>query len=338
MATTIDLTGLSLLTRAAALGGGDFNAVVAELDIGVSQDNYAFKQLAVEDINTLLNALESQCSRQHFPFAFGEVFNFDGLPEMSAFVVSSSNLRDAAKLMDWIPALIHPGIEIDGSQFDQNASICLSFKDNNGNEAGMPVFAEMIAAVVKRFSQLIAPHSPAMVAVSFAHSPRRQLADYEAYFGCDVHFDGNNNQIQFDASLLDHPLPGNLPPVHEQAEKSILVKLLDSQLTDGFKGQIYSLLKNNLALFSDGIEGVAEALHIHPRKLQRELKAEGYRFSEVVAQTRKTIACHMLKHSDLDIDNIGFKLGFEERRSFTSAFKKWTGETPSAYRKKNNKQ
>lgn len=332
MTTTIDLTGLSLLTRAAAFGGGDFNAVVAELGIAVSNDNNAFKQLSVEDINALLEALERKCHLQHFSFAFGEVFNFDGIPEMSAFVVSSSNLRDAAKLIDWIPPLIHNAIEIDGSQFDKKAITTLSFCYPDGSEAEMPVFAEMIAAVVKRFSQLIAPHVSSLTQVSFAHAPRDEISNYERYFGCKVSFNNHRNQIQFNPGVLDQPLPGNLPPVHEQAEQSIRVKLLDSTLSGGFKNQIQTLLKKELHLFGEGIEGVSQALHIHPRKLQRELKAEGHRFSEVLAQTRKAVACDMLKHSDLDVDSIGFKLGFEERRSFTAAFKKWLGETPTAYR------
>lgn len=336
MATTIDLTGLSLLTRAAAAGGGDFNAVVAELDIAVSNDNSAFKQLSVNDINTLLNALESKCKSQHFPFAFGEVFNFDGLPEMSAFVVSASDLRDAAQLMEWIPQLIHSCIQIDGSHFEQKALTMLSFNHADGSEAYMPVFAEMIAAVVKRFSKLILPNVPALTHVSFAHSARLSSTAYEQYFGCEVRFNCEHNLIQFDPASLDHPLPGNLPPVHEQAERSIRVKLLDNNLAGSLSGQIQTLLRNDLSLFSDGINSVASALHMHPRKLQRELKAEGLSFSQVLAQTRNAIACQMLKQGDLDIDSIGFKLGFEERRSFTSAFKKWQGLTPSAYRKQHN--
>lgn len=337
MATTIDIAGLSLLTRAAALGGGDFNAVLSELDIAVANDNNAFKKLSIADINALLQALEKQCQRQHFPFTFGEVFNFDGLPELSTFVVSSSNLRDAAQLIDWIPSLIHSGIQIDGSEFESQAITALSFCHPDGSSAEMPVFAEMIAAVVKRFSLIIAPNRSALRRVSFAHAPRCTEANYESYFDCRVEFNSDRNQIQFDPALLDQTLPGNLPPVHEQAEQSIRHKLLNSELTDALMPQIQQLLKKDLSLFSVGIEGVAEALHIHPRKLQRQLKAEGHSFSEVLAQTRKAVACDMLSHSDLDIDSIGFKLGFEERRSFTAAFKKWLGETPTAYRQNHKK-
>lgn len=41
----------------------------------------------------------------------------------------------------------------------------------------------------------------------------------------------------------------------------------------------------------------------------------------------------MLRDSALDIDSIGMKLGFSERRSFTRAFRAWQGGAPSAYRR-----
>lgn len=333
MATTIDLVGMTVFTRAAALGGGDFNAVLDQLNISVIQDEYAFHKLTVTELDTLLNALEASCKLQHFPFTFGEVFNFEGLPELSAFVVSSSKLREAAQLMEWIPQLIHPCIEIDGSDFHSQAITRLGFHNPDGSHAQIPVFAEMIAAVVKRFSQLLIPNANVLTSVSFAHAPRLAPEEYQRYFGCEVKFEQATNTICYHPDLLDQPLPGNLPPVHEQAERSIRVKLLDNNLAGSLHGQIQTLLRNNLNLFSEGIEGVANALHMHPRKLQRALKAEGQSFTEVLAKTRHTVARQMLEKADIDIDSIGFKLGFEERRSFTSAFKKWQGLTPSAYRK-----
>lgn len=334
MATTLDITGLSLLTRATALGGGDFISVLSDLDIQAGKDEYAFQKLSIEQLSALLNALANQCTQKHFPFAFGEIFNFDGLPELSAFITSSSNFHEAAKLVDWVPKLIHSAIQIDGSQIRQNATTTLGFCYPDGSEASIPVFAEMIAAVVKRFANVIAPDIQPLQEIRFAHAPLRDPSDYEDYFACPVRFDCDRNQIQFKAETLDQPLPGNFPPAHEQAEQSIRVKLLDSERSTGLRGQIQALLKKDLALFSQGIEGVANALHTHPRKLQRQLKAEGHSFSALLAETRKAIACDMLKNSDLDIDSIGFKLGFEERRSFTSAFKKWLGETPTAYRQR----
>jgi len=36
----------------------------------------------------------------------------------------------------------------------------------------------------------------------------------------------------------------------------------------------------------------------------------------------------------VSIDDISARLGFSDRRAFTAAFKRWEGETPSAWRDK----
>lgn len=332
MATTLDLIGMSVLTRAAALAGGDFNAVIKHLDVHIGEDTNAFKKLPIDEINTLLNALDAQCEERKFALAFGEIFNFDGLPELAAFVVSASSIREAAELTEWIPRLIHSAIQIDSQDFSTSAVTSLSFHYPDGSVAKSPVFAEMIAAVVKRFSAIIAPKLQALEYVQFSHSLNGQMPDYEAYFGCPVHFDRDQTLMRFDPTVLELPLPGNLPPAHAQAESSIRAKLAEDALAQDLSQQIYALYKKDISLFSQGIEGLASALHVHPRKLQRQLKAENLRFSEVLAQARQNAAGSMLANAELDIDSIGYKLGFEERRSFTAAFKKWTGKTPRAYR------
>lgn len=333
MASSLDLIALSVLTRATALGGGDFTAVLSELDIHIANDSNAFRKLSIEEIDTLLSALEGKCKDRHFPFAFGEVFNFDGLPELSAFLVSASSMRDAGQLAEWLPNLIHPAMQIDSSELNNGAAVSIAFNHPDGSTASIPVFIEMIAAVVKRFASVIAPNMPMLTQINFAHGPRTAESEYLQHFGCPVNFNCDSNQVRLNPELFDTPLPGHFPPAHEQAEKSIRVRLLDDDLNSGLKEQVQALLKKDLSLFSQGIEGLAAALHLHPRKLQRQLQTEGHSYSELLAQTRKNIACEMLKRNDLDIDSIGFKLGFEERRSFTSAFKKWLGQTPTAYRK-----
>ena len=71
---------------------------------------------------------------------------------------------------------------------------------------------------------------------------------------------------------------------------------------------------------------------MHPRTLQRRLRERGLRYSELLARTRHDLACQMLRETELDIDSVGFKLGFKERRSFTQAFGQWQGQTPTNYR------
>ena len=69
-----------------------------------------------------------------------------------------------------------------------------------------------------------------------------------------------------------------------------------------------------------------------PRTLQRRLKQEDTRFSEVLSDTRERLARHYLKTSTMSGAEISFLLGYEDPNSFFRAFHQWTGQTPERAR------
>lgn len=79
---------------------------------------------------------------------------------------------------------------------------------------------------------------------------------------------------------------------------------------------------------------VAERLQLSARTLARRLERQGVNFRAVVNERRRLDAIEMLKSSTMSIDDIGSQLGYMNPANFTRAFKRWTGETPSAYRKR----
>ena len=80
------------------------------------------------------------------------------------------------------------------------------------------------------------------------------------------------------------------------------------------------------------MDGVARALAVSTRTLQRRLREEGTSYRAVLGQTRESLARHYLTSSALSTAEISFLLGYEEPNSFYRAFRGWTGETPDAVR------
>ena len=79
---------------------------------------------------------------------------------------------------------------------------------------------------------------------------------------------------------------------------------------------------------------MAEALGLHPRTLQRRLQDEGQGYAELQGRARFHKAADWLQASELSIEEISERLGFSDRRSFTRAFSRWAGISPSSFRKK----
>ncbi len=79
-------------------------------------------------------------------------------------------------------------------------------------------------------------------------------------------------------------------------------------------------------------QAIAKALHMGVRALQRKLQDAGTTFKTLLDGTRRELACQYIRDSRLNLNEISFLLGFAEVSSFSRAFKRWTGESPSVFR------
>ena len=83
-----------------------------------------------------------------------------------------------------------------------------------------------------------------------------------------------------------------------------------------------------------GVDFYAEKLFMSARNLNLICKNTLHQTVTELIETRKLIdAKNQLAHSDKNISEIGFDLGYNEKAYFTNVFKKRTGQTPSEFRK-----
>jgi AraC-like DNA-binding protein len=77
---------------------------------------------------------------------------------------------------------------------------------------------------------------------------------------------------------------------------------------------------------------IACLFSMHRRTLNRHLRTEGLAFREVATQVRYEIACDLLRNTDMALGQIAAVLRYSELSAFTRAFRRWSGQTPSAWR------
>lgn len=80
------------------------------------------------------------------------------------------------------------------------------------------------------------------------------------------------------------------------------------------------------------VDKVARALHQSTRTLQRRLAERGMSWQQLLDRTREQLARQYLRDPGLSLAEIGLLLGYSEQSAFTRAFRRWTGQTPQAYR------
>ncbi|MGX9356756.1 AraC family transcriptional regulator ligand-binding domain-containing protein [Roseobacteraceae bacterium S113] len=82
------------------------------------------------------------------------------------------------------------------------------------------------------------------------------------------------------------------------------------------------------------LAGAASALNMTPRTLIRRLDADGTSFQAIKDGLRRDIAIRRLQVDDASIEAIAQDVGFSSAASFHKAFQRWTGATPSTYRRR----
>ena len=83
-----------------------------------------------------------------------------------------------------------------------------------------------------------------------------------------------------------------------------------------------------------GVDAVATRLHMSGRSLKRKLQAEGTSYLALLEEVRQRDAFQLLRHSTLELQEIAARLGYTNPANFTRAFRKWTGDSPSLYRRR----
>jgi AraC-like DNA-binding protein len=142
----------------------------------------------------------------------------------------------------------------------------------------------------------------------------------------------------FERSLLDMPLEGGFPALHKQAEYRVEQRLTKlPRQRQGLMASITEAFARKPRLLGQGIESMAQELGVGARTLQRRLREEGQSYAALQADARYQSAMKLLQDPLVDVEAVSEKLGFSDRRSFTRAFTRWSGVSPSLFRKRSIK-
>ncbi|GEP06793.1 AraC family transcriptional regulator [Methylobacterium oxalidis] len=163
--------------------------------------------------------------------------------------------------------------------------------------------------------------------------PRSVPADeltYRQLFGAPVRFNREVASLVFPAFQLDHPIPGADPALLQTLRERLAEQ--SRRATPDFASRLRHRVRIELMHGHCSAERIAGLLCMHRRTLARRLSAEGTTFSVVADQGRFEIARQLIDHTDIPLAQIAAALGFSEASAFTRAFRRWSGDSPSAWR------
>jgi AraC-like DNA-binding protein len=102
---------------------------------------------------------------------------------------------------------------------------------------------------------------------------------------------------------------------------------------DGVPARVINALHLRVGHTELSIEKIAADLNLTKRTLQRRLQGQNTNFAQLRDDLRFHYAIKYLIDDNLSVDLVSRALDFSDRTSFTNAFKRWTGLSPSTFRK-----
>jgi AraC-like DNA-binding protein len=79
-------------------------------------------------------------------------------------------------------------------------------------------------------------------------------------------------------------------------------------------------------------EKAAKALGMSSSTLNRRLREENYSFGQISTTVRMNMADRYLSETGLSIAEIAYRLGYADQSSFSTAYKRWKGQSPRVSR------
>ena len=168
--------------------------------------------------------------------------------------------------------------------------------------------------------------------VTVAHPTPPDQSYFYSLFRCPVEFEAEENSLHIDLKQADKRLTGaskHLAQLHDHIVVRYLAHLSRKDIVNRVKAAILDGLAEGAATESS----IADAMHTSIRNLNRKLSNESTSFKTLLMEIRRELAEQYISDSTLTLTEISFLLGFSEVSSFSRAYRRWEGQSPSEARK-----
>ena len=164
---------------------------------------------------------------------------------------------------------------------------------------------------------------------TFPHPPPSHHETYGLMFPGPVYFNAPAAGFEFDAQYLSLPLKRDEEALRTMLRRALPLTVLQYRRDRLLVQRVCELLPEHPTA-----ESLARALHVSVRTLHRQIKDEGTSLQALKDKTRRDIAIELLVRTRRPVKQVAAAVAFRNEKSFTRAFRQWTGESPVEYRRK----
>ncbi len=193
--------------------------------------------------------------------------------------------------------------------------------------------SEFLLVIWHRFASWYIGEPIPLEETHFAHRAPAHKRELEIMYPGELKFGRRRNRLVFDAAYLEKPLIRTEKELEAYLENAPADVMTIPGMDDNLELMIERVIlqQNPDRLEFPTIEELAQLLEVNHQTLQRHLKKTGTSYQKIKDSMRLEMAIQKLVNEQLSVDEVSELVGFAESRSFTRAFKHWTGLSPRNY-------
>ncbi|MCB1666778.1 MAG: AraC family transcriptional regulator [Porticoccaceae bacterium] len=196
-------------------------------------------------------------------------------------------------------------------------------------------YLEFWLVIWHRLASWITGKKLPLVQANFTYPKPPHFDEFKYLYPCPCQFNQQRTQLIFSNIYLAQPLVRTSRELSHflRSSPSGIMTIPGDDNSLNRKIKMLILNKSGDSFAAPDFDEVATLLNMSPQTLRRKLKQEGTSFQRIKDMIRRDLAIEKLYVQGLTVTQVAGLLGFAEPRSFTRAFKQWTGVSPSQYQK-----
>jgi AraC-like DNA-binding protein len=167
--------------------------------------------------------------------------------------------------------------------------------------------------------------------VTFACRGPSNLKPLHSHFRAPLRFDCDESALVFERHWLNRPLPPVDPRVRRRIEFE--VRSQHASMLSNFPVIVRRILHRQLLVGECSMDHVAALLGMHRRTLDRHLQRHEVSYGKLLDSVKEDVARQLLRDTGLEVQQIAESLRYSSAANFATAFRRWTGSTPSQFRR-----
>jgi AraC-like DNA-binding protein len=245
-------------------------------------------------------------------------------------LLASATLREALGRLSRYVRVVDNVISIDLDSNGESLS-CIYRTDNPHYLAQFAYREDVVWTLLLSICRYSFGEELTPIEVLFQHPAPACQGDFDAFFRCPMHFGAEASILRFASADVDQRLSAANWEIARYSDQ-ILSSFLATLEEYDFIARVKAAIANELPSGQPNDAEIAKRFCISSRTFQRKLSAEGTNFSQVLDAVRRGLAEQYVSDLSLSLSEISFLLGFSRLSSFSRAFRRWTGQSPSAVR------